>query len=112
MNNAGEMLLGGGFWFMILWRPFRGFRLEAVVQLHRRGDLIESFCGRHLSDPFCDEASRAFGSLRVAVLAAGVDIRNVLLATVSQNSWGNFGFRLDVRHDGSEIHRDVQTPKV
>jgi hypothetical protein len=86
--------------------------MEAVVQLHRRGDLIESFCGHHLSDPFCDEASRAFGSLRVAVLAAGIDIRNVLLATVSQNSQRNFGFRLDVRNHGSEIHCDAQTPKV
>jgi hypothetical protein len=72
---------------MILGRPFfEQVSLEAVVQLHRRGDLIESFVGHHLSDPFCDEASRAFGSLRVAVKSAGIDIRNALLATVSKNN--------------------------
>jgi len=66
---------------------FEGFELEAVVQLHRRGDLLESFYGHHLSDPFCDEASRTLsGSLRVAIDAAGRQIRNVLLATVSKDS--------------------------
>ena len=88
------------------------FRFEAVVQLHRRGDLIESFVGHHLSDPFCDEASRTFGSLRVAVVAAGIAIRNVLLATVSQSSQRNFGFRLAACNNGREGHCDGQTPKV
>ena len=55
-----------------------------VVHASSGGNLIESFAGLHLSDPFWSEASEVFGSLREAVQRPVCKIRNTSLATVPE----------------------------
>ena len=56
--------------------------MKAIVQTSSTRKPYRELCGHHLSDPFCDEESRAFGSLPEAVEAAGDQIRNVLRTIV------------------------------